>query len=351
MKKLWVGAVLAATAMSMHAYADTVTSVNVVGYVNLTVYGGSNDTYTLIAAPMTKVPVARGTITANTTTTITDSSAAWAVNAFAVGGVAAGETGSSTYYVEVTSGTFEGRHFYISANTATELTLDTALTDINAGDLNNATYKIIPANRIRDIFGEPGGTTQWKVGASAAVSDTVSEMGSSGWGAPVYYRNITSFPASMRTNWVSGTNIANNYVVDRDKGVLVLRRAGGADVELTVVGEVSANTQATLVTPGYSLIGGMNAVAMPIGSTTLTNVFAAGASAATADTISSWVNNSWSSPVYFKNNTSFPTNLRNKWVQGTNDVSSSYIIEPGVAYLVKKTGVVTKIWESSSPLE
>jgi len=347
MNKLWLGAVLAATAMTVQAFADTVTSVNVVGYVNLTVYGGVADTYTLIAAPMTKVPVARGTISGNTTNTITDSSAAWAVNTFAAGTTnLAVQPGASTYYVEVTSGTFEGRHFYIASNSGNVLTLAAAMGDINVGNLVGATYKVIPANRVRDIFGEPGSPALTS-GSSASTADTVRIMNSAGWGSAIFYRTGSLFPPN--NTWVRDNVDVSNLVVDRDIGLLVLRRAGRSTLELTVVGEVSANTQSSVVVPGFSLVGGMSAVSVPIGQSGLTNVLKTGNSATTADTIRSWTGAGWSSPVFYRVGSLFPPN--NTWVRDNVDVSSTFMIEPGVAYLINKSGVQSGVWERSSPLE
>ena len=56
------------------AHAD-VYSVNVAGVFKIPIMGGTN--YTLIAIPMSKIPVDFGVVTANDGTTITDGSASW----------------------------------------------------------------------------------------------------------------------------------------------------------------------------------------------------------------------------------------------------------------------------------
>jgi len=352
MNKLWLGAVLAATAMTVQAFADTVTSVNVVGYVNLTVYGGSNDTYTLIAAPMTKVPVARGTITANTTTTITDADALWIPNTFAAGTTnLAVQPGASTYYVEVTSGALEGRHFYISGNSATTLTLNYVPVDppeFTADELVGATYKIIPANRIRDIFGEPGSLPALLGGSGPTTADNIRLMGAGGWGAAIYYRN--SGRETPQNSWILGTSAANDVVIDRDLGMLVLRRAGQEGVDLTVVGEVSANTQTVVVQPGFALLGGMSAVSVSIGASGLVDVLLGGSSTGNADLLYAWDNakNAWGLPVYYRN--AGRETPQNTWIQGTSDVANTFMIEPGRAYLVKRGGTENKVWGRQSPL-
>ncbi len=348
MKKLWLASAITAMFLGTQAYGDTVTSVNVVGYINLTVYGGAADTYTLIAAPMTKIPVAQGTISGNTTTAITASGVNWAANTFAVGGTAAGELGRSTYYVEVTSGPFEGRHFYIASNDATTLTLAAAMADVNAGDLAGAKFKIIPANRIRDIFGEPGSPAL--LGANTLeFADQIMFMNNA-WSDPVFYKSGGT-PIAQRYHWIQGTNIADNLTVDRDIGVLVLRRAGGSNVELTVVGEVSPNAQAAVVVPGWSLAGGMSAVDVPIGQMTaaLTNVLVGANTVQDADLIYSWGGTAWEDPVFYKTGGT-PIAQRYNWIQGTNIVNETFVIRAGGAYLFKKRGVVSSVWERESPL-
>lgn len=315
------------------AQSETVTSVNVVGYMGLTITG--DDTWTLLSVPMTKMPVATGTISGNTTTAITDSGASWATDTFAVGGGAAGETGSSTYYVEVTSGTFEGRHFYIANNDGTTLTLAAALTDINAGELAGQSYKIIPANRIRDIFGEP------QVDVKLDTTDRIYLMQST-WVAPIFYRDNSSF-FTPKNCWVQSEVNVDDLVVGRDTGMMVLRRGAG-DVTLTVTGEVSANAQGVVVVPGWSILGGMSAVATPIGDAQL--VAALGGS---QDRIYAWTPTGWSAPVYYRDASSFFT-PKDCWIQNDINVNETFIIEPGKAYMVKHSASESDVWNRESPL-
>jgi hypothetical protein len=350
MKKLWVAAVTTAMFLGAQAYGE-VKSVNVVGVMGLEITGHpDNHTYTLLAAPMTKLPVARGLIAGNTADTITVESSSWAANRFAVGGDAADEPGDSTYYVEITSGAFEGRHFYIASNDSDTLTLAAEMDDVSPGDLAGVGYKIIPANRVRDIFGEPGGGAVLTGASGPASADTISLMFPSGWSDPIFYQ-VGGFPIGNRENWVQSAGIANDLVIDRDIGVLVLRRAGGESVQLSLTGEVSANAQATVVTPGFLLIGGMSAAGTAIGETTLDEVLEGGSGPAVADNLYKWMGaTGWSDPVFFQVG-GFPIANRDKWIQGGVDVSATFMIEPGTAYLVRRRGDESGVWERKSPLQ
>jgi len=350
MKKLSVAlAAIIVVAMGAHA-GDTVTSVNVVGYMTASVAGDATEgKYSLVAVPMTKLPVARGVVSGNTATTITDADASWTANAFAVGGTAQNEPGISTYYVEITSGgagSFEGRHFYIASNTSDTLTLAADPGDLNATDLNGASYKIIAANRVRDVFGEPPDDVALTGGSSSANADSIQLLNPTGWGSPIFYRNAGM--GGVQDHWVQDGADADNLVIDRDEGVIVYRLAGGDSVDLTVMGEVSANVQAIPVVPGFSLVNGMSAAGEAIGSTTLTNVLQGGSSSANADTIQAWTGTGWSSPVFYRNDGM--GGVQNHWVQDGVDVDQTFILEPTQAYIVIKGGATAGVWARQSPL-
>jgi len=176
-------------------------------------------------------------------------------------------------------------------------------------------------------------------------------MNLTGWSDPIFYKSAGT-PIAQRNHWIQGSVIADDLVADRDIGLLVLRRAGNPNVELTVVGEVSANTQAAVVYPGFSLAGGMSAVDVPIGQMTasLTNVLVGANTFATADTLYSWDGTQWSDPVFFKTGGT-PIGNRNKWIQGSTIVDDTFMIRAGGAYLFKKAGSQPNVWNRVSPLE
>ncbi len=356
MKKRWLATVFTAAFLVGQAYGTSVTSVNVVGYMNLSVAegGASAPSYTFMSIPMTRTPAARGTITANTATTITDDSADWAAGSFSAG--------DETHYVEIVDGaTHNGRYFYITSHTEDTLTFADP-GDLEAGDLDGLRYKIVPATRVKDVFGSPGNALL-KTGSTAANADTVAIWNGTGWNAPIYYYINPQqgqfggiFDSPNHDHWVQGTQIADNYVIDRDAGFVVKRSAGESGVDLVAVGEVSGNDQAITLATGYELVGGMSAVDEVISLSNLKDVLQSGSTAANADTITAWTGTGWGPPVYYYINPQqgqfggiFDSPNHDHWVQGTSIVDDTFKIEAGRAYMIKKLSP-TDVWVRNSPL-
>jgi hypothetical protein len=358
MKKLWVAAITMAMFLGIQAYGE-VQSVNVVGVMTLEVPAGESDTISFLSVPMTKLPVARGTIAGNGDDTITADNVTWAENIFAVGGDAGGandEAGVSTYYVEITSGLFEGRHFYIAGNDSDTLTLAAEMGDVAPGELAGAGYKIISANRIRDIFGEPG-TDDVKVLGAASSADAdqirVWDTVAGTWSSPIFYKDSGRGDVDLYV----GVEDADNYVIDRDLGVLV-RTKGVPDrtpIVWSVTGEVSGNQQAIVIESGAALLGGMVAVDTPIKDAGLNPpVLKGGSSSAEADTIFYWDADrpgspGWSAPVFYKDSGRGDVDV---WVSGGEIVDDTFILKAGKAYFFR-VGPDSdgNLWSRTSPLQ
>jgi hypothetical protein len=244
--------------------------------------------------------------------------------------------GKSTFFVEITSSNvpLAGRHFYIKNNSSDTLTV---LDNLGPVTLTGYSYKIVPANRIRDVFGETN-SPSLTGGTSAGTGDNILFWNSaSGWELATWFRTATK-------NWMQNGIIVNDRVIDRDDGILVKRIAGGSATNLTVAGEVSGNLQ-TIVLDGtsYSMVGGMSVVDVPIGQSGLTNAVAGGTSAGTADNVFFWNPTSgWSLAIWYRNSTQ-------KWMQNGIDVSTSFIIRAGQGYLIYKRGAGDE-WPRNSPL-
>jgi len=75
---------------------------------------------------------------------------------------------------------------------------------------------------------------------------------------------------------------------------------------------------------------------------------AGGSSATTADVIYEWTGTGWSAPVYYRNSgLGLPMNT---WVQSGVNVASTFMINAGKAYMVRKAGVSAGAWNRESPL-
>jgi hypothetical protein len=345
MKKAVAGSLITAFLVAGAAVAATtnVVSVNVVGFQKLDVAGGATATYTLLGVPMTKIPAVRGTITGNTSNTISDSTMAWAVNEFATNASGKETYGKSTFFVEITSSNapLAGRHFYIKNNDETTLTL---LSNLGIPDnaLTAYSYKIVAANRIRDVFGETNAPSL-KGGTSLLDSDLIY-FWNGGW-QTIYFKTN----APLKNRYVYNGAAADDRVIDRDEGIMVRRLAGYPPTNIVVAGEVSANLQAIIIDGSdFSLIGGMSVIDQAIGNTSLSNVVKGATSLLDGDLLYTWnsVAGSWVT-AYFKTNAP----LKNKWVSGGVAVDTTLILRAGQGYMILRRGATSSEWDRFSPLQ
>ncbi len=341
MKKLCllVGIACSVALLAPMANADEVYSRNVVGYHNITIEPGLN----LVAFPFQKIPADTGVITANDDNTITVAGASWAAD------FGYNEPGESTFYIEIASdphdlGDIEGRHFYIEAVDGDTLTIaDGGLIE---DSLVDAPYKIVAANRVRDLFGEPGEPAlAGAVGAAAA--DNILLWTGNAWSPAIYYKT-GGFPPTNVDQWNQGANIVNDMVIDRDQAVFV-RRQQVSDATLTVVGEVSQNAQRIILSSGLNLVGGLSVVDEIIGDSLLTETLSGGIGAATADTILPWGGTAWEQAIYYKN-AGFPPANVDEWNQGATVVSDTFAFSPVKGYFIRVVDEPLGPWTRLSPL-
>jgi hypothetical protein len=342
MKKAVVGSLITALLVVGVAVAapTNVVSLNVVGFQKLDIAGGAGVTYTLLSVPMTKIPVARGTITGNTSNTITDSTATWVAGEFATNVAGKEAFGKSTFFVEITSSNapLAGRHFFIKDNSTDTLTLLGSLPIVDNA-LSTYSYKIVAANRVRDVFGETNSLVL-KGGTSPTDADLVYRW-NGGWVATYFKTN-----APLRNRYVENGIAVDDKVIDRDEGLMIRRLAGYSPTNLTIAGEVSPNVQSIIIdAQDYSIIGGMSVVDEAIGNTTLSNVVKGGTSPTDADLIYAWTG-AWAT-VYFKTNAP----LKNKWVLNGVAVNDTFILRAGQGYMILRRPTSPAEWDRMSPLK
>jgi len=359
--KVVVSALVAAACVAGPAMAqsNSVGSVNTVGYYKLDIPGARRQ---IMALPMTKIPDVRGVVVSNTAASITvaETLTAGRYNWGATGLEAAGP---SYCFVEITdtNSSFVGRHFYITNNTASVLTIkDGVPSDINPGDLNNRSYKIVSTYRLADVFGGPG-SPLLNGGPNSSDSNTdlltfwapTAGSGAGGWDAPIYYNSSAS--SSLNTHWVKGSDLVDYAPIDRDEGFLVTRK--GAATNITVTGEVSANAQNVVAGTGQRIFaGGMTVVDTTFATSGLTNSygFRGGPNSSDSNTtlITMWLPDAgggaggWDSPVYF--NSSASSSLNGHFVRGS-DIVDTNIIKAGTGYLIKNPNGIQ--WIRVSPLQ
>ncbi len=323
---------------------NEVYSRNVVGYYDIELTGGVTN-LNLVAFPFRKIPAASGLISDNTAegAEIVVDGAGWAVDQFAAGAVGQEATGASTFYIEITSGALEGRHAYIASNTEDTLTIAGGLEDVSAGELEDSAFAIVAANRIRDLFGEPG-DPKLEGGISSDVADTVIVWHGTGYEAPIFYQTTDLFGNPVEEWRQGGVNVAD-LVIDRDQAVFIRRQ--GAKGNLSVVGEVSQNAQQIILeSERLNLVGGLSVVEEQLGLS-MTNTLSGGISSDVADTILVWHGTGYEAPIFFQTTDLFGNPI-NEWRQG--GVAVDFSFEPTRGYFIRVQDDPVGPWVRQSPL-
>lgn len=349
-----------AAASAGGALAANYAALNVAGCFKLPVPGNLRQ---LMALPLTKFPVYRGVISDSDATTITDTSASWTAGQYAWGVTGEEPTGASFFFIEVTQSNspYVGFHFYITNNTATTLTIKDGLpTNIAASAFAACGYKIIPAYRIRDVFGEPGNP---RLQGGSSITDTNADLltfwdpttgAAWAWETPIHY-HTNDVPLDLIGHWVQNNLNVDDRPIDRDEGFLLTRRCPVA-TNLVITGDVSPNAQAIEAWPGKRMFsGGMTVVNVMLKDSGLTNASGFhsgyGSSDTNATVIYGWNpgtgigEGAWDSPIYFNNTAS--SVLAGHWVRLSSIADSNYL-NTGKAYLMINPHGLD--WKRPSPL-
>ncbi|HEY4281911.1 MAG TPA: TIGR02597 family protein [Chthoniobacterales bacterium] len=291
---------------------------------------------TVISAPFYQVATFQGALTS------LDSS-----NQVSFSGAAFGDLTTTPFLARFKTGNSVGRFFRISANTPTQLTLDTnaatggsgytlttsapssTQTQLAVGD----SVEICPANSLNTLFpsGAPFGT-----GTSATGADNVLLFNGTAW--ETYFFN-TSVNQWRRSG--SGLN-QNNKIVFPDQGMFIVRRTTSA-VNVTFLGTVPSTTEKTdFPGAGSSFKANRFPIDLTFGTGNLSNNtelnlnlklagWHGGTSANDAgDNIYLWNGTSWS--VYFYN-----TSV-NQWRRSGSGLNQNTTVIPlGAAIFVVRT--------------
>jgi hypothetical protein len=309
------------------------TSGNVVGLFNLKLQPGR----TFVTFPYQKPAVATGQVASNAGDSVIAVTDAW------VWETGLDEPGESTFYLEITSGAYEGWHFYIAdIDTDTITLVDKKTADVADGDLDGATFKVVPANRVRDIFGEPGHVLLTG-GTSHRNADRIIRWAGNAWDAPIYANTIDA-PEEGRIagHWYRNGEIADDVVIDRDEAVSVDIR-GENPVQLRIIGDVARNAHAIVLEAGLHLIGGAACVPEELAESGLTDIVGTATISSKTDELFAWDRQEWSEPVY-------RSAQNGKWYQGASE-AGDFQIKPATGYmlLINETPV-TNVWVRKSPL-
>lgn len=309
----------------------TTLSAQTVGYVTRTINPGINTISTSFNSevPSGFVGQSSGSLTAVTSSTITNSAAAW-TSGFV--------TAAAPYFVRITSGNLEGRTFAITSATSTVLTLSTGSTDlVTAGLVAGDTYKIFPAETLGTTFA----SVAVQSGANVSTSDNVLLWNGVSW--QTYWFD--------GTNWRLGASATprNNIVISPDTGVIYNRR-GATAITYISSGTVPSENLDVPLQSGITCLGGLYPVDKTLGQLDVENtsgwksVNGSTVTSTTADKVMVWNGVAWQ--AFYHDTTFSPA----RWRLGasTTDRSNAVTITAGQPVLIQKSSAAA-VFSSVKP--
>ncbi|MBJ7391341.1 MAG: hypothetical protein JHC85_07250 [Chthoniobacterales bacterium] len=307
-----LAAALASSVLLTGANGQTTATTDPVGFVTVGIAAGLGTAKknTLFSVPLMETEEitgqVAGTITGVTASTISNSNAGWTAGALS--------QPATPFLIQITSGAAEGRLFLISssantggaiagtANTGTTVTVSSIdTTQVNLTTLGivsgTDTYKIFACDTLSSFFGTPA-TSNVQGGTAAASADTIVAVSN---GVPsTYFYNTTS------VKWVKvafGSPDASNVALLPYYGVQYSRLANTA-LSFVVTGQVPTQQREVAVKNfGTTVVSQFWPTDTTLGTSGLSSVVTAGATATLADTVLLTANGVVS--TYFYNGTNW----------------------------------------------
>jgi len=200
------------------------------GFITLSIpaaSGASTPSVTPICLPLHDIfqsaGASRGTISALTSTTLTDSGAGWTAGALS--------NASTPCFIQMTSGAALGRTLQIlttPANTATTVTVNNQGTDLTTiGIAAGDKYQIISGDTLSGIFGTSA-QSGILAGTSADAADNVQVWNGTAW--QIFYYNSTN------NRWQQkGINVsANSFSIPAGKPFMVSKLGSSSGTQTLV---------------------------------------------------------------------------------------------------------------------
>jgi uncharacterized protein (TIGR02597 family) len=265
---------------------------------------------------------ARGQLTAVSSTTLTDTSAAWGAGALS--------TPAAPYFIKIRTGAASGSYWQISttsANSASAVTVvslngrDPAAAGVVTGD----TYEIVPGDTLDSFFASIEGSIG---GTSLANADNVRLYDGTSWRN--YYYN------SSAGQWREGTSTfnRNSTIIRPDSGIIYTRR-GLSSLQITLIGNVADQAEKfTVPATGVAFIGGVYPVDRQLSTTglnTMPNFVPNTGNLAAADKVRFFDGTSWRTFNY--------NSAASQWREGTSTFNRNTFVVPSGTPLIIERGV------------
>jgi hypothetical protein len=298
-----------------------------VGFMQVNIAPGSSGSraLTVLSFPLLNASgitgATAGQISSVTSTTISDSSAAWAAGELSVA--------ATPKIIRITGGNAKGRTFLISstpANTSTGLTLaDTETSDLTTlGIVAGDTYKIYDCQTLSSLFGTPA-TFAFLGNTASDTADNVLILIDGAWNT--FYYNTTN---SRWTQKVFGSPNATNQAIKPESAILFNRLGTGA-LSLVLTGAVPTTYRSDPVQKaGLTCLANNWPTDVTLLASGIQNIpnWKSNASSASADQVLLLIDGAWN--TFWWNG----TNWRQK-VFG-NPVSDTQVISAGTGILLSK---------------
>ena len=239
---------------SLSAQENATVATNPVGYVELSIGGGSveNPQWSFVSLPLqaatTNVDDSVGVFSNVSSSSFQNSTANWDENVF---------SSSLPHYIRITSGSGIGIILKITSNTSTEVFVDNkGVSLLDAGVIIGDSYEIFPGDTLLTAFGDDsngiiGGTSPTNV-------DTVYILDSGAWGA--YYYNTTN------AQWRKGAlPFSQNDLPIAPDTSIIFSRVGSSDLKYVFTGRVPVTKLNVAVAPlGFTSISSYFPVAQTL---------------------------------------------------------------------------------------
>lgn len=322
--------VLSISAALAHLHAQTTVATDPVGFVTLTIKGGSPATTQLSIPLLDTADItgqAVGLITGVGANSITNTNAGWATNGLSAV--------ANPHLIQITSGNAAGRMFLIATNPNTSTSLTINSTDILQGNLTTLGvaagdgYKILPCDTLTTLFGTnptaaaPGGLGV-RGGTAVTNSDNVNLIVNGA--TKTYFYRTNSTPGWVATTF--GNPLSGNTPLPPYAGLQYVRRAT-SNITFTATGSVPTSLRRVMVkNSGPTLLAQYWPVNSTVAGLALQTIpgWVASTNPASADKISV-VSTNGSSATYFYDGTNWRQQAFGNPIRNTNPVALGSAIQ------------------------
>lgn len=280
---------------------------------------GINQSSVTISVPFYGRITCAGRITSvDGPTSFSSGTASWTANQFA----------TTPTLAKIMSGSNTGRFFLITANTATQMTVDAQGYDLRQLLAENDQFEVFPANTLGSLFGTS--SVQFKTGSSANnAGDNLYlwDVSSQTW--DVYYNN--------GSHWRKAASLQDqdNTILYPDVAIFVLR-TGTTPLSLTFTGRVPETTERTdLPGPSSTFIANRfpaDTLVKALGIQLLSGWQIGSSASGAGDNLYIWNGSAWG--VYYYNGTNWKKT-------GSFSIQDNTAISAGSAVLVSRVSTAT----------